>query len=228
MTKSLRIIPCLSSLLAWALGGVFGAILLLWMFSEHYLLSLSLGRTAGVTTVVASRAEFGVQFGWVSANVFQIVHNPGCWRFARGGYANPSARPWTEFHKRIGADRSWQQVMELLKPDHVWNFQRISRSGPHRCGMEDPCPLNGYDVTFPLWPGAAASGGAFIGLLAYRRVTRAKPGQCAACRYDLRGTPDRCPECGTPAGDQSLASSTQPDVSATFDSSKTPLGASRL
>jgi hypothetical protein len=51
-------------------------------------------------------------------------------------------------------------------------------------------------VVVPLiafWPNMVA---ARAWCRAYRRGQRVRRGLCAGCGYDLRGTPERCPECG--------------------------------
>ena len=57
----------------------------------------------------------------------------------------------------------------------------------------------GYVVMFPHWlllvAFAVPATPAFFVELARRR--RRKSGCCASCGYDLRATPERCPECGT-------------------------------
>lgn len=58
--------------------------------------------------------------------------------------------------------------------------------------------VGGYDfTTIPLWLIAlgmivASAGARVLGARQIRRV-----GHCQTCGYDLRATPERCPECGT-------------------------------
>ena len=61
---------------------------------------------------------------------------------------------------------------------------------------------HGHVVSIPLWMFPAALGAypvLSLGWEAARALTRNRrkmAGSCRRCGYDLRATPDRCPECG--------------------------------
>src|SRR5258706_8183873 len=101
---------------------------------------------------------------------------------------------------------------------HVWNnwkfeldTERLSsislrRSlGPIRWDSETLHTDRGWlwmhDASFPCWLLVALAalpvGSAALYVRRGRRLQRARIEHCVKCGYDLRATPDRCPECGT-------------------------------
>jgi hypothetical protein len=53
--------------------------------------------------------------------------------------------------------------------------------------------FNEFRVTVPFWALLLASSGVAYAMCGRRHLDQ----HCVACGYDLRATPDRCPECGT-------------------------------
>ena len=104
---------------------------------------------------------------------------------------------------------SWQWTAVSKKPrfvtadyDHSWGPVRWASHA-----LNDPD--NSFDERYasvPCWLLAAAAGAwpmASLALLIRRRARRrrlVRAGCCVQCGYDLRGTLDRCPECGAVPG----------------------------
>jgi hypothetical protein len=92
------------------------------------------------------------------------------WEHSSGGHAVAERRKWFWFNH----------------PADYW----LRRPAPSSITVD--C----WSIGLRLWPAALLLSLPSIAWLALRRQRR-QDGYCATCGYDLRATPDRCPECGT-------------------------------
>jgi hypothetical protein len=91
----------------------------------------------------------------------------------------------------------------LLPNDLRWGYRRSRpRLDLPRFARRASPKAGGVDrwLTLPCWllmlPAGAFGGWMLRGWLRTRRAARL--GRCSRCGYDLRATPERCPECGQP------------------------------
>jgi hypothetical protein len=161
---------------------------MLWVQSYRY--GLGVARIEKIAARPLWRTyTFGVDSGelvhWMTADTsgnFERVDRPPTWYEIDG--RNYQYREWLDLTRQFsrravrGAGFAWESG-QFASPGAGWYRVLV-------------VPCWSAAVLFSLLPAV------WIGA-AYRRRRRLRRGCCPACGYDLRASPDRCPECGAVA-----------------------------
>ena len=102
------------------------------------------------------------------------------------------AEPWIEWHAMAG--KAYPNTE--LNPLHQWHVMKYGFGLDH--GFVAWWEY--WGIVLPHWAVVIANLLIIGTILRRYRLHRSIPGICAACGYDLRATPERCPECGRDAG----------------------------
>jgi hypothetical protein len=107
----------------------------------------------------------------------------------------PVERGWWYGHAE-GSDVGWFHLFNA--PPKAWSAWVQRTADDPFVALVDDTTLAGIAV--PQWSVTAATLAGLAILFQRRLRTRPQPGHCRVCGYDLRATPERCPECGTVGG----------------------------
>ena len=101
-------------------------------------------------------------------------------------------------HRRVPFDWSLSEPARDARRAEGWGTVHFDRLGFRAWGARHLGHAY-LHVLVPMWSACAAS--VALPLIAFvRRARHPAAGACYRCGYDVRATPDRCPECGTPPG----------------------------
>jgi hypothetical protein len=101
-----------------------------------------------------------------------------------------------------------QSVAAPGAPPRRWTWDRFNYSGdeisPHPWFFSYARNASGWAVSVPLWLFILVP--LLVVFAARRRGKKSLRDVCAACGYDLRATPERCPECGNVSANRAVQS----------------------
>ena len=143
--------------------------------------------------------------GFDGCRVFQLMtrrHGVAFRSFVIEGPILCESGDWT--HRAYGADYVRPLTFDHAHDPHALRLLGLSLSLSLANGdTESTCTL-----VVPYWLAAlpAILLPATRVIVGARRNRHAECGHCTRCGYDLRATPDRCPECGTAVGRERAAS----------------------
>jgi hypothetical protein len=164
----------------------------------HILTMLSLAIcTAGIAL------QMGIGYGWVvaytsaSRTCYSATLGAGAVRLMRTNDSRDGEPGWEAF--RAGPSQGgfyWRSyVFNWDQPPHDFlEFKWGTLTYAHR---RLPATTVSRVVIIPSWFVYGAAAVLPLSWIVRRRLPRRSDGRCHACGYDLRATPDRCPECGT-------------------------------
>jgi hypothetical protein len=168
------------------------AALVMWPVSRGRWMQVALTRTLARPTV---RPDLEDRRFWIGCWDGHLIAGARWDRWDEVGEAKTTWGWQTWSHKQNWDERAWTRHFGPL----FWNTRDStppSESHMYRA-ISVPCWLV---IALIIAKPAAVMGSTFYRRARYRQAE--SEGRCKHCGYDLRATPERCPECGTLVGKQ--------------------------